>query len=110
MNVFLSQEVRNFHDKMNGYLMLFNYRMMNFCVKAEPVALLSVTVKNYNAEYDLEEVARIQKPNDFQLEIFPKDQENLDNISAGIFDAHPEFKVETITVKDSSGHAALHDA
>ena len=67
MNVFLSQEVRNFQDKMNGYLMLFNYRMMNFCVKAEPVALLSVTVKNYNAEYDLEEVSRIQKPNDFQL-------------------------------------------
>ena len=93
---------------MNGYLTLFNYRMMNFCVKADPVALLPVTVSFYDSEYNLEEVARIQKPNDFQLEVFPKSQAYLDEIAAGVFDVHPEFKVETITEKDSQGREEHH--
>ena len=108
MNVYVRQEVQDFQDKMNGYLTLFNYRMMNFCVKADPVALLPVTVRFYDSEYNLEEVARIQKPNDFQLEVFPKSQAYLDEIAAGVFDVHPEFKVETITEKDSQGREEHH--
>ena len=108
MNVYVRQEVQDFQDKMNGYLTLFNYRMMNFCVKADPVALLPVTVSFYDSEYNLEEVARIQKPNDFQLEVFPKSQAYLDEIAAGVFDVHPEFKVETITEKDSQGREEHH--
>ena len=77
MNVYVRQEVQDFQDKMNGYLTLFNYRMMNFCVKAEPVALLPVT-------------------------------DYLDEIAAGVFDVHPEFKVETITDKDSQGREEHH--
>ena len=108
MNVYVRQEVQDFQDKMNGYLTLFNYRMMNFCVKAEPVALLPVTVDFYDSEYNLEEVARIQKPNDYQLEVFPQKMDYLDEIAAGVFDVHPEFKVETITDKDSQGREEHH--
>ena len=108
MNGYVRQEVQNFQDKMNGYLTLFNYRMMNFCVKADPVALLPVTVSYYDSDDNLETVARIKKPNDYQLEVFPKSQAYLNDIAAGIFDVHPEFKVETITEKDSQGREEHH--
>ena len=108
MNVYVRREIQNFRQKLNGYLTLFNYRIMNHCVKADPLSLLPVTVSNHDSEYNLEEVARVQKPNDYQLEVFPKKKDYLDDIAAGIFDVHPEFKVETITEEDSQGHQETH--
>jgi len=108
MNVYVKQEVQNFQEKMNGYVVMFNYRIMNHCVKADPLSLLPVTVNFYDSEYNLEEVARVQKPNDYQLEIFPKKKAYLDDIAAGVFDAHPEFKVKTIIEKDSLGNEEHH--
>ena len=38
MNVYVKQEVQNFQEKMNGYVVMFNYRIMNHCVKADPLS------------------------------------------------------------------------
>ena len=66
MNNYISFETIDFAKKLKGYNMLFNYRMSNLCVKAEPTALMPVT---------------------------------LQDIISGIFDVHPEFKMELKTDK-----------
>lgn len=99
MNNYITFELTDLAKKLKGYIMLFNYRLSNFCVKAEPTALMPVTVVLADAEYNLEEVANIMKPDDFSFDVYPKNQNNLQEVINGIFDAHPEFKMELKTDK-----------
>ena len=99
MNNYITFELTDLAKKLKGYIMLFNYRLSNFCVKAEPTALMPVTVVLADAEYNLEEVANVMKPDDFSFDVYPKNQNNLQEVINGIFDAHPEFKMELKTDK-----------
>ena len=99
MNNYISFETIDLAKKLKGYNMLFNYRMSNLCVKAEPTALMPVTVFVAGTEYNLEEVANILRPDDFSFDVYPKNQNNLQDIISGIFDVHPEFKMELKTDK-----------
>ena len=111
MNNYIAFEINEFQRKLNGYNMLFNYRMTNLCVKAEPTALMPVTVLVANTEYNLEEVADILKPDDFSFDVYPKNQNNLQQIIDGIFDVHPEFKMELKTDKaETEGGEDKHHA
>ena len=100
MNAYIATQLQNFSKKARGYNMLFNYRLMNLCVKAEPAALMPVTVKYYGREYNLEEVAEIRRPDEYHLEIRAHEQENLKDITKGIFEVHPEFILDMKTEKD----------
>ncbi len=99
MNNYISFEIIDLAKKLKGYNMLFNYRMSNLCVKAEPTALMPVTVFVAGTEYNLEEVANIMRPDDFSFDVYPKNPNNLQDIITGIFDVHPEFKMELKTEK-----------
>ena len=99
MNNYITFELTDFAKKVKGYSMLFNYRMTNLCVKAEPTALMPVTVLVAGTEYNLEEVANIMRPDDFSFDVYPKNPNNLQDIISGIFDVHPEFKMELKTDK-----------
>ena len=107
MNNYIAFEISEFQKKLNGYNMLFNYRMTNLCVKVEPTALMPVTVILANAEYNLEEVADIIKVDDFSIDVYP----NLQQVIDGIFDVHPEFKMELKTDKaETEGGEDKHHA
>ena len=84
--------------------MMFNYRMMNLCVKAEPGALIPVVVNVGSRAYNLEEVAQICKPDDYTFEVRANNGDYLQNIVDGIFDMHPEFIFEMKTDKDIEGN------
>ena len=99
MNNYIAFEVNDLSKKLKGYTMLFNYRMTNFCVKAEPTALMPVTINVDGMEYNLEEVADIMRPDDFTFDVYPKNPNDLQEIIGGIFDVHPEFKMELKTDK-----------
>ena len=99
MNNYITFEITDLATKLKGYNMLFNYRMTNLCVKAEPTALMPVTVVVAGTEYNLEEVANIMRPDDFSFDVYPKNPNNLQDIINGIFDVHPEFKMELKTDK-----------
>ena len=99
MNNYITFEITDLATKLKGYNMLFNYRMTNLCVKAEPTALMPVTVVVAGTEYNLEEVANIMRPDDFSFDVYPKNPNNLQDIINGIFDVHPEFKMEMKTDK-----------
>lgn len=87
-------------QKMNGHTMLFYYRLSNLCITADPIALLSATIKIENKELNLEDVATVSLPNDKQFAVKPKDAEYIIPITKGIKLEHPEFKLEEKTEKD----------
>jgi hypothetical protein len=72
---------------------------------------MPVTVILANAEYNLEEVADIIKVDDFSIDVYPKNQNNLQQVIDGIFDVHPEFKMELKTDKaETEGGEDKHHA
>jgi hypothetical protein len=74
---------------------------MNLCVKAEPAALLSMTITDIEGNlYHIEEVADSMQADEFTFEIVPHEMEMLPFIQKGIEEAHPEFKQEVIKPKD----------
>ena len=83
--------------KLTGYSSMLNYRYMNLCVKAEPAALLSMTITDIEGNlYHIEEVADSMQADEFTFEIVPHEMEMLPFIQKGIAEAHPEFKQEVI--------------
>jgi ribosome recycling factor len=94
--------------KMSGYAVLLQYRYMNLCVKAEPAALLSISVIDEEGEEsDLESVASACLANDYQFEIYPHESKMVFAISKGIKEAHPEFKIDIRT--EDGGNASEED-
>ena len=89
--------------KLTGYTGMLNYRYLNLCIKAEPAALLSLTVSDIEGNvYNIEEVADSIQADKFSFEIVPHDLEMLPFIQEGIKEAHPEFKQEVIKPKEET--------
>jgi ribosome recycling factor len=87
-------------QKMNGHTMLYYFHLSNLCITADPMALLSSTVKIDGQDLNLEDVANVAIPNDKQFAIMPKDAEYLLPITKAIKMEHPEFELEEKTEKD----------
>ena len=93
MNSLFIAQIEEVRQKMEGYTVLLGYRYMNLCVKAEAASLMPVTVIDEGTEYDIEELADVAVANNYQLVVYPKYHDLLNNIIAGIAEAHPEFKM-----------------
>ena len=89
--------------KMSGYAALFNYRLMNLCVKASPESLLPVEVQLGGEPLHIEDVAMARNAPDRedQFEIYPMDKDYLFPIIHGLHDVHPEFIIEVKQFGDS---------
>ena len=92
MNTLVSTVLDNLEKQLAGYQYLLTYRYHNLCVKAEPTALLPVTININGEEQDIEQVADVATPDDFHFQILPKMTNSLEEINNGILSAHPEFK------------------
>ena len=101
MNNYVISEIDSAQKKMGAYVALLNYRYMNLCVKAELGALMPVTVFVGNEPHNIEEVANINSPDEYQFGIYPINENNLQDIIHGIYEAHPEFKME---LKNNDGN------
>ena len=87
--------------KLGGYAVLLQYRYRNLCIKAEPAALLSLTVVNSEGEpNDIENVAKVILKTEFQFEIIPNEEEMVYPICKALMKSHPEFKQELVTPED----------
>lgn len=95
--------------KMSGYAALCNYRLSNLCVKAEPVALLSISVKVEGQDLPIEKVAQAcnAEGRDDQYEIFPLEQEFLIPLVKGIKESHPEFDLDIKSLGDDDDSAEV---
>lgn len=81
-------------QKMSGYAVFLNYRYLNFCVKAEPISLLSVNIVINDEERNIEDVASVDLPNTNHILLYPYENSFVFPICKGINQVHPEFKIE----------------
>lgn len=121
MNNYVITEIDDAQKKMSAYVTLLSYRYMNLCVKAELGALMPVNVYIGDDSYNIEDVANIYSPDDFQFAVYPKNENNQQAIIQGVYEAHPEFKMEmkhdggsyilyTMPVVDENRHDLLQNA
>ena len=108
MNNYVITEIDSAQKKMSAYVTLLSYRYMNLCVKAELGALMPVNVYIGDESYNIEAVANIYSPDEFQFSVYPKNNNNLQAIIQGIYEAHPEFKMETKTSTDGGDSYILY--
>lgn len=80
--------------KLNGFAMLYFYHLSNLCIKADPLALLSVTVEVNGVSHNIEDVAQAGLSDDYTFIVVPKSQEYLFPICKAIKLEHPEFQME----------------
>lgn len=106
MNNYTISEIEKAQKKMSGYIGLLSFRYMNLCVKAEIASLLPVTVFINGQETNIEDVANVNMPNEFQLGVFPKEPSQLPDIIAAIYEAHPEFKMEKKSTGDTEDESS----
>jgi ribosome recycling factor len=106
-NIILSQ-IDDAQKKMGAYIALLNYRYMNLCVKADIAALLPVSVYADGEELNIEDVANVNMPDEYQLGVYPKEPNDLQPIIQGIYEAHPEFKMEINSVEGSEDEASKY--
>ena len=97
MNNYVITEIDSAQKKMSAYVSLLSYRYMNLCVKAELGALMPVNVYLGDQVYNIEDVANVYSPDEFQFSVYPKNENNQQDIIQGIYEAHPEFKMERKT-------------
>ena len=85
-------------DKMGDSLSTLNaqfaYRLMNLCVKSEPVSLLSVNAVIEGECLRIEECAQVSKDDDYTFKVFPNYEGDIPALSQAILKEHPEFKLE----------------
>ncbi len=95
----ISNEYNQLHEKLMGYVAMLNFRYLNLCIKAEPVALIPVKVNVEGELRNLEQVAYTAKKDDYRFWIVPKYDDDLRAIAEGIAKVHPEFKQDVSDYK-----------
>ena len=93
------KEFDNLGDALSTLNAQFSYRLMNLCVKAEPVSLLSIEVMIEGESQKLEKCAQIGKEDDYSFQIFPNYDGDIPALAKAIFMDHPEFKQELKTMQ-----------
>lgn len=108
MNNYVITEIDNAQKKMSAYITLLSYRYMNLCVKAELGSLMPVNVYLGDEAYNIEDVANIYSPDEFRFSVYPKNDNNLQAIVQGVYEAHPEFKTDMKTSTDGDSSYILY--
>ena len=93
------KEFDNLGDALSTLNAQFSYHLMNLCVKAEPVSLLSIEVMIEGESQKLEKCAQIGKEDDYTFQIFPNYEGDIPALAQAIFKEHPEFKQEMKTMQ-----------
>ncbi len=90
--------------RLNAYVGLMGYRFSNLCVKSDPVAMLPIEVEINGQLYHIEDTCDITKPNDFQLMLYLKSDDLINQLSRGVLAVHPELKQERMAILDNEKH------
>jgi len=100
MNQFAIKEIKEMEKKLAGYQYLLTFRYANLCIKADPMALLPVSVLVGTALMDLEQVAEVNNLGEYHFAVVPNNPDVLHDVERAILKAHPEFKVSTEQMDD----------
>ena len=86
------REFDQYGEELSGHCARFAYRLMNFCVKAEEVALLPVEALIDGALVKLDDCSIVGKKDEYTFMVIPNFAEDMAAIAQGIMMEHPEFK------------------
>lgn len=104
-------EIDKLSESLSTLSAQFAYRLMNLCVKSEPVSLLSVSVTVEGEQQTIEKCAQVSKDDDFTFKVFPNYDGDVPVIAQAIFKVHPEFKQEMktadIDIVDEEGQTRI---
>ena len=81
-------------DSLSTLNAQFAYRLMNLCVKSEPVSLLPILINIEGEQQKIEECAHVSKDDDYTFRVFANYSSDIPAVAQGIFKTHPEFKQE----------------
>ena len=77
----------------------FAYRLMNLCVKAEPVSLLSIEAMIEGEPQKLEACSQIGQEDEYSFQVYPNYDGDIPALAQAIYAEHPEFKQEMKTMQ-----------
>ena len=86
------REFDQYGEELSGHCAIFAYRLMNFCVKAEEVALLPVEALIDGDLVKLDDCSIVGKKDEYTFMVIPNFAEDMAAIAQGIMMEHPEFK------------------
>ena len=91
----------------------FAYRLMNLCVKAEPVSLLSIEAMIEGEPQKLEACSQIGQEDDYSFQVYPNYDGDIPALAQAIFMDHPEFKQEMkkmqVDISTDENNPDMHD-
>ncbi len=85
---------------LEGYSGLLMLRLMNLCVKSNPVSLLPVVIEHPSGDLPIEDVADVSIPDDDHIDVYPKLEDDIFLIGKSILQTHPEFQMSQETMKN----------
>lgn len=86
------------YTKLSNLSGVFGYQLQNLCVKAEPVALLTIEVNVEGENQKLEDCTTVAQNDDYSFMIVPHYEDDIPALEQGIFKAHPEFKLKKMSM------------
>ena len=107
------REFDQYGEELSGHCARFAYRLMNFCVKAEEVALLPIEAMIDGDLVKLDDCSIVGKKDDYTFMIIPNFAEDMEAIALGVMMEHPEFKQSreemTLDTVDEEGSSIKKD-
>ena len=103
------REFDQYGEELSGHCARFAYRLMNFCVKAEEVALLPVEALIDGDLVKLDDCSIVGKKDEYTFMVIPNFAEDMAAIAQGVMMEHPEFKQSmeemTLDTVDEEGNS-----
>lgn len=91
------------YEKMtNNQALILQYRFAHLCVKAEPAALLSLSVPVDGDFVNIEDAVDVVKPAWNTLQLIPHEDVELADVQKAVAQEHPEFEQKIVAVKLSA--------
>ena len=91
--------LNDMESQLSGQSAVAAYGYMKQCVKAEEMALLSVSITIEGEEKYIEEVASVARPDEYTFIVIPNFEEDMVPVKNGIHAQYPEFKLEEASKK-----------
>ncbi|MFR9650573.1 MAG: hypothetical protein SNG35_00920 [Rikenellaceae bacterium] len=94
---------------MDGLTAVLFYRLANITVEADPLSLLSTTVKVGDNERNIEDVATSSMLDKYSFAFVPKDNEYIGPLIKGLKREHPDFRLEQREQESSTTSVKLSE-
>lgn len=95
----IQQILTQYDQRVERLRILYIYQLSELCIKADPMALIAVSVSHENEKLNIEDTSSVTVTQWNQFHLVPKDEEYIQDIAMGVKAVRPELKQEFIRLK-----------